>query len=425
MDPRPAALLPDTRRAARLLGLSWAVAWVAVPISGAFVSVIVVRLTGNDSLAGVPFALLYLASLLAGFPSGYLMDRFGRKPVLIAGHLIGGLGFAIGAVAIILQSLWLFFIGHFIGAIGATSTYLTRLAAADLYPASQRARGLGRLVFYLVFGALLAVPLTLLAQRLEPVFGQSFLALAWGLAPILSIISASLIARIQPDPKETGLLIQSLEPPPAQPVVPGLRHVPWRAIVTAGGALLFAQAAMASIMSVTGASLDHAGHNPGYISGTLTFHVVGMFAFGPFIGILGDKWGRKPLLFVSAAYLLVSNLTTALVPDSRIHSLSLFGVGIGWSFAFLGATTILADAARAAHRGRLLGIVDVGVAASGGAASILAGVALHAGGIQQVAELGLLLSLGVLVAAIMAPGGRAARIPAAPPSPTPTLDVGK
>ena len=418
-------MLPDTRRAARLLGLSWAVAWIVVPVSGAWVSVIVVRLSHNAALAGVPFALLYLASLLAGFPSGYLMDRFGRKPVLIAGHLVAGAGFAIGGAAIVVESLWIFLVGHFIGALGATSTYLTRLAAADLYPANQRARGLGRLVFYLVFGALFAVPLTLLAQRLEPALGQSFLALLWGLAPLLSIVSASLIARIEPDPKETGLLIQSLEPPPPEPLIAGTRRVPWRTILTAGGALLFAQAAMASIMSVTGASLDHAGHGAGYISGTLTVHVVGMFAFGPVIGALGDRFGRRTLLYTSAAYLLVSNVATALVPDSRIHSLSLFGVGVGWSFAFLGATTILADAARAAHRGRLLGFVDAAVAVSGGAASILAGVALGLGGMQKVAQVGLLLSVGVLVAAMLAPGPpRLVNVPA-PTSPAPTGDLGK
>lgn len=395
-------LPPDTRRAARLLGLSWAVSWAGVPISGAFGSVIVLEMTDDLLLSGVPFFLLYVGSLIAAYPSGHLMDRLGRKPVLIGGHLLAAFGFAVGTLAIILQNLWLFFAAQLVASMGASATYLTRLAAADLFPTSQRARGLGRLVFYLVFGAIAGVPLVRLAQALQQRVGESYLVIAWALVPVLSLVAAYLVSRVHPDPKEIAAQVQALEPEAAEsPGAP--TTLPWRTLITAGATLLFAQAAMAATMSVAGAALQHTGHSPDYIVFTLTIHIVAMFAFSPWIGILGDRWGRRPLLYLSAAYLVASTLLIRLVPLGDALLVALIAIGIGWSFAFLGSTAIIVDVARVAHRGRITGVVDLATAVVGAIASLLAGWAVDGGGIPSVGGLALFFALGVLVAAFLAP----------------------
>lgn len=395
-------LPPDTRRAARLLGLSWAVSWAGVPISGAFGSVIVLELTDDLLLSGVPFFLLYLGSLIAAYPSGHLMDRVGRKPVLIGGHLLAAFGFTVGTFAILLENLWLFFAAQLVASMGASATYLTRLAAADLYPTRERARGLGRLVFYLVFGALAGVPLVRLAQALQARVGESYLVVAWALVPFLSLIAAYLVSRVQPNPKEIAAQVQAQEPVAVESTE-GPTRLPWRILVTAGAALLFAQASMAATMSVAGAALQHTGHSPDYIVFTLTVHIVAMFAFSPLIGILGDHWGRRPLLYLSGAYLVVATVLIRLVPLGDALMVALVAIGIGWSFAFLGSTAIIVDVARVAHRGRITGVVDLGTAVVGGLASLLAGWAVDGGGIQSVGGLALFFAIGVLVAAFLAP----------------------
>lgn len=397
-------MLPEARRSARLLALSWAVSWVAVPISGAFGSVIVQVLTDDLTLTGLPFFLLYLGSLLSAYPSGRLMDRFGRKPVLIAGHLIAAVGYTIGTFAIIAQNLGVFLFAQFIAALGAGATYLTRMAAADLYPAAERARGVGRLVSYLVFGAVIAIPVIWLARRLEPDFGSSYLALAWGLVPILSIASAVLISRIHPDPMETARAYGDLAaktPAPIPSAIDERRRR--RTIVGAGASILFAQAAMASIMSVSGASLSHAGHEPDFIVLTLTLHVVGMFGLSPLIGSLGDRYGRRPLLITSAFYLVGSTLLVRLLPNGTALMVGLVLVGIGWSFAFIGATAVIADLTRVGHRGRVTGVIDVGTAIIGATASLLAGYALERGGLPDVGLLGFVFAALLTFAALIVP----------------------
>lgn len=396
------------RRAARLLAFSWAVSFAAVPISGSFGSVIVLELTHGDlRFTGVPFFLTYLGSIVAAYPAGRLMDHLGRRPVLVGGHLLAALGFTLGTGAILAGNLWLFFAAHLVASLGAGTTFLTRIAAADLYPPAERARGLGRLLFALVFGSLAGIPLARLAQALAPGLGVSYLVVAWAMVPLLSASAALLVARIRPDPLEIGRALQAVadaaEPDRA-------RGIQWRPLLAAGAAILFAQATMASVMSVTGASLSHAGHGPDVIVLALTVHVVGMFGLGPLIGAIGDRWGRRSLLRAGTLYLAVSTLLIALSPTGTTFTIGLIAIGLGWSFTFLGSNALLADAVPAAVRGRVSGLLDISTSIVGGLASLGAGVALDQGGIARVGILGLTISLGTLVAALLAPRG----IPAPP-----------
>lgn len=393
---------PGAQRSARLLGISWAISWAGVPLSAAFGSVVILAMTGDLALTGIAYFLIYVGSLLAAYPSGRLMDRFGRKPILIAGHLTAAFGFAVGTIAIVLGDFVLFLGSQLIGSMGAAATFLTRLAAADLYPPKERASGLGRLVSYLVLGASASVVLVIVARRIEPQPGTAFLALLWGIVPVLSILAAVCVSRVHPDPRVTAHELEALEPPPA-PTLDGLpKRLPWGVLVPTGATMLFAQATMASMMSVTGAALSHAGHSPNFIVITLTLHIIGMFGFSPLVGILGDRFGSRSLLLASAAYLVVATFTTYVLPLGNALVVALIAVGIGWSFAFIGANTIIANTVPLAHRGRVLGGIDVGIAIVGGAASLIAGWALDTGGIARVGAASMAFAVGVVAASIVA-----------------------
>jgi MFS family permease len=412
----------EARRSARLLGISWGVSWAGVPISAAFGSVIILTMTGNLALTGVAYFLTYLGSLLAAYPAGHLMDRYGRKPILIAGHLVAATGFAMGTVAILLDLFPLFLASQLIASMGTAATFLTRLAAADLYPPKERGRGLGRLVSYLVFGASASVVLVVLARRIEPTPGPAFLALAWALIPILSVIAAFVISRVDPDPKVTALELQAMEPTPVVSHTAPAAALAWNVLLPTAAVMLFAQATMASMMSVTGAALTHEGHGPDFIVGTLTLHIIGMFGFSPLVGVLGDRFGPRSLLIGSAVYLAIATFITFMLPLGNALVVALIAVGIGWSFAFIGANTIIANTVPLARRGRVLGGIDVAIAVVGAGASLTAGWALDTGGIERVGAVSLALAIGVVAAAAIAHLARPRVV--APPLPA-AQDVGK
>jgi len=382
----------DVGPIARRLTASLAISWAGVQISGALGSVIVVHLSGDLRLAGLPFVIVNLGSALAAYPSGHLMDRVGRVPVLVVGHVVAASGFVVGSYAILQQRLDLFLVGLAIASFGAGATYLTRLAAADLYPAAQRARGLSIVVFGASVGAVLGTPLVALANWLGPRWGQPYYLIAWAMVPILSLASALVVSRIRPDPREVGMVIHAREARPG--ATGGTRRVDWTLVILAAAALSLAQGAMACVMSVAGASLEHAGHSANLIGATMTAHLLGMFAFSPLVGWLADRRGRGFVLGMSALLLLAGTGAVAVLGTGPLFA-SLFLVGVGWSFAFIGASAVAADAAGPLHRGRVTAIVDTSTAIVASAGALAAGLALAKGGLFTVGVVALALAAGV------------------------------
>ena len=66
-------------------------------------------------------------------------------------------------------------------------------------------------------------------------------------------------------------------------------------------------------------------------------------------------------------------------------SLSLFGLGLGWSFSYVAATSELVDRAALAERGRLVGFSDLLSGFTGATLAILGGVAYDRIGVEAVA----------------------------------------
>jgi MFS family permease len=167
---------------------------------------------------------------------------------------------------------------------------------------------------------------------------------------------------------------------------------------------------MVCVMSIAGPSLDHAGHSATLIGLTLSAHVVGMFFFSPWIGVLADRWGRRPVLLASALLLVGGTSMVALLPLGVLFSFALFVIGVGWSFAFIGATAVIADAVPPLRRGRATGLVDFASASSGALGALGGGWALSSGGLGAVGIIGASLAVALaLAAAGLSPAGLGAR----------------
>ena len=85
-------------------------------------------------------------------------------------------------------------------------------------------------------------------------------------------------------------------------------------------------------------------------------------------GRLADKWGRGPVILTGSATLLLACLTAPLSPDVLPLAVSLFLLGLGWNFCFVGGSTLLADQLSPAERARTQGVNDllVGLASATG-----------------------------------------------------------
>src|SRR5919107_6194912 len=86
------------RRNTLLLAGTLAVNSAVVQLVAAVSSLTFVLVTGVKGLLGLGPAIFLVAAALTGAVAGRAMDRFGRRPVLIIGFLVGGSGCAPTAI---------------------------------------------------------------------------------------------------------------------------------------------------------------------------------------------------------------------------------------------------------------------------------------------------------------------------------------
>ena len=361
-------------RALHLLAASFGLAWVAVAMVAAPGPAALVTLSGRDSDAGLFFALYAVGGAAGGALIGRAMDRWGRKRPLVAAHLLTALGFALAGVAVQLATLALFVGGTLILAFGLAGIALTRVAAGELFAPAERARAVARVQVAATVAAVTG-PFVLLgfADRLD---------LIWFVAPPLYLVSAFLVARWQEAPRaaQAPLAVGGVESIPRAPFVAGLL------------ALVCAQAAMVTIMGVTGVELAHPEHPAGATSVVMSLHFLGMFGLSLVVGRIADRVGRRLTILGGVVTIASGGLVVAFAPSAWGLGGGLFLVGLGWSFAYIAGTVLLTDILPAARRARTIGAVDLSTA-------LLAAAASFAGGLWY-AERGM-MGLGLAAVAVV------------------------
>src|ERR1041384_6224531 len=94
--------MPDLDRVVRrntaILATTLAVNSAVVQLVAAVSSLTFVLVTGVKGLLGLGPAIFLTAAAVTGAVAGRAMDRYGRRPVLIVGFVVGGAGCALTAL---------------------------------------------------------------------------------------------------------------------------------------------------------------------------------------------------------------------------------------------------------------------------------------------------------------------------------------
>ena len=188
------------RRNTLLLAAGLAASGGMLQVAVAVGTTTLVTVTGVRSIVGLGPAIFLSTAALAALPAGRAMDRFGRMPVISGGFATGivatctvALGCAWSSTALVVLGLAL------VGAASGT-VLLSRAAAADMYPADLRARGISLVLFGAVFGAALG-PLIF-----RPLFGDKHdvdadsLVVPWLVAGVIMVAGFAHPRFVRPDP---------------------------------------------------------------------------------------------------------------------------------------------------------------------------------------------------------------------------------
>jgi len=178
---------------------------------------------------------------------------------------------------------------------------------------------------------------------------------------LFALASFIVFVGLRPDPLEVGIEVSRLYPEAtpqgeARPVLQILRQP---AVITAVAAMALGQLVMVAIMVITSLHMEDHQHTRSDIYSVISVHTFGMFAPSIISGWLLDRWGRGRMILIGAATLLLACLTAPLSPDVLPLGISLFLLGLGWNFCFVGGSTLLSDQLSPLERSRTQGTNDL------------------------------------------------------------------
>ncbi|MDF1605532.1 MFS transporter [Nocardioides sp. YIM 152315] len=409
----PTRTLPDLaavqRRTVRTLVIAQAVGAIGITIGIATASLLARDLSGSESLAGLAQTFQVLGAAVAAYLLARLMARRGRRVGLGAGYLIGAAGALLAVLAGVLDSMLVLLVGAVL--LGATTAANSgaRYAATDLAEDAHKGRALSTVVWATTIGAVAGPNLTGPSGAFAEAVGIPELTGPFALGSI-GMLAAALVVWVllRPDPLLLAREAAGVapEPPPGTAwsrAVAAARVQPVLAFAVLGMAC--AHAAMVGVMVMSPLHMEHGHAELRVIGLVISLHVLGMFAFSPLVGMLADRTGRATVLVEGAVLLLAAMLLCAAAPEGSSWQMfaGLFLLGLGWSFATVAASTLIAQHAPLDARTDVQGAADLVMGLTAAGAGGLAGVIVGVWGYPELA----VCSIGLV--ALVAVAGLGAR----------------
>ncbi len=288
---------------------------------------------GSEADAGTLALLFSVASLLGRMPVTWAMDRWGRRPVMIAGS---GIAAASGLLYPAVESMpALFSLRAFHGLAMAFFSTASAVLVTDLIPLPRRGEGMG----YFGMGSSLGLalgPMLALAMVGRVSFAGVFVASA-AVAFVGAVLGAAVRETGAPAPTAFTLAPRTLFTRSA--ILPGALM----------GSLTVTHRALVTFLPLMGQ--ERPLGNPGIF---FTAAAIMLVAVRAKAGSLSDRWGRGPTIVpgLLLAALAVGLVGTAFGAATIVIAGALYGLAFGLAQPALMA--LAADRASEADRGRAI-----------------------------------------------------------------------
>ena len=104
---------------------------------------------------------------------------------------------------------------------------------------------------------------------------------------------------------------------------------------------------MVLLMTMTPVHMHHHGQGVALVGFVISGHVIGMFAFSPVVGFVADRFSSRVSIAVGAGILLLAAAVAITAAETMGGiSVSLFLLGLGWSFVMIPAAATVSNGAR-------------------------------------------------------------------------------
>ncbi len=338
----------------------------------------------DKALATLPISAVVVGTLMTTVPASFLMKRVGRRAGFLVGSALGLTGMLISALAIYIQSFWLFSFGTLVIGGNAGFAQYYRFAAADVVSANFRPRAIS---LVLAGGILAAIVGPELAKATTDLMAPiPFLGAYMAIAAI-PVISATILLFL-----DIPLLSALDVADPGRPMSRIARQPAFIVAVLSG---MVGYAVMSLVMTATPLAMIGCGFGVADAAMVIQWHVLAMFAPSFVTGNIIQRFGVLRVMLCGIALLGVCVAAALAGLEILNFWVAMVTLGLGWNFAFVGASTLLTETYQPSERAKVQATNDFFVFGSVALASLSSGVFLHLFGWDAVQ----LLALPFLVAA--------------------------
>jgi len=321
-------------------------------------------LADNKAWSTLPATMYIGGGAASSYLLSMLMKKHGRRFGFTLGTIAGMFGTAICTLAVAMQSFWIFCLGALIAGVYTASGGFYRFAAADSASPTRRSRAISLVLAGGMIGGILGPESTKLTKNLV---ATPFLA-TYAVLVLFAVVALLIIRRLDlpppTDAERTG---------PTRPLSTIVQQPVF--IVACLGAIT-SYAVMNLLMGATPLAMQMCGLP--YSASTLVIesHIIGMYAPALFAGTLVQRFGPLRIMGCgvgACALCVIAALAGRTITHFWLASTLL---GVGWCFLYVGATTLLGDAATAAEKAKVQGVNDMGVFICMGLFSLVSGAIL-------------------------------------------------
>ncbi len=317
--------------------------------------------------ATLPITTYVIGTALFTWPAAHFMQRFGRRAGFLIGASAGIIAGLLATWAIFERTFLVFVFATFLQGIYQAFAQYYRFAATDVASPAFRPRAVSWVLMGSIAGALFGPVLISATKDLfEPVlFAGNFAA-----AGVITLFAAVLLSFINlPRPQEEEGAGQG-ESTRARPLRALLAQPRLRVAVLTG---MLAYGMMNLLMTATPLAMVGCGFTVEQSSWVIQWHVLAMYAPSFMTGALIARHGAERIAALGLLLTAVSAVIHLLGVRMENFGFGLVLLGLGWNFAFIAATTMVAECHAPADRARVQGFNDLMVFSTVALTSFLSG----------------------------------------------------
>ena len=307
-----------------------------------------VVLAPDRTLATLSATMLVVGMWLGTLPMGLLAGTYGRRFALQIGTGAGILSGLISCVAVLQGSFVLFCLGAFCGGFYAAGHQSYRFAATDTASDAFRPKAISWVLAGGVAAAFIGANLVIVTKDLW----QPYLFAATYIAQSLLAVVAGIVLMFTKFPRAPS----KAKPGAAgRPLLEIARQPRFIIAVICGVA---AYALMNLMMTSAPLAMVDCGHSVNNAMLGTQWHMLGMFAPSFFTGGLIVRFGVERIVLTGLALTFLSAVVGLAGITVWHFWIAVTLIGVGWNFAFIGATTIVTQCHRPEERYRVQSFND-------------------------------------------------------------------